>query len=82
MGFGFRRTSRRGTAAPLTVLPPQGSARRRAWPRRGLYFSEKTVKAHVSSILRKLGVHSLTQAALHAVRAELVSVKELGDEPW
>jgi NarL family two-component system response regulator LiaR len=47
-----------------------------------LYVSEKTVKAHVSSILIKLGVQSRTQAALHAVRTGLVSVDELGKEPW
>ena len=47
-----------------------------------LYVSEKTVKAHVSSILMKLGVQSRTQAALHAVRTGLVSVEELGDESW
>jgi two-component system, NarL family, response regulator LiaR len=47
-----------------------------------LYLSEKTVKAHVSSILRKLGVQSRTQAALHAVKTGLVSIEELGEEPW
>jgi DNA-binding NarL/FixJ family response regulator len=47
-----------------------------------LYVSEKTVKAHVSSILTKLGVQSRTQAALYAVRTGLVSVDELGEEPW
>jgi two-component system, NarL family, response regulator LiaR len=47
-----------------------------------LYVSEKTVKAHVSSILMKLGVRSRTQAALHAVRTGLVSLDELGEEPW
>jgi two-component system, NarL family, response regulator LiaR len=47
-----------------------------------LYVSEKTVKAHVSSILMKLGVQSRTQAALYAVRAGLVSIDELGEEPW
>ena len=47
-----------------------------------LFVEEKTVKAHVSSILRKLGVHSRTQAALHAVRTGLVSAEELGDESW
>jgi NarL family two-component system response regulator LiaR len=47
-----------------------------------LFVEVKTVKAHVSSILRKLGVHSRTQAALHAVHAGLVSVEELGDESW
>ena len=48
----------------------------------GLYVSEKTVKAHVSSILMKLGVQSRTQAALYAVRTGLVSIDELGEEPW
>ncbi len=47
-----------------------------------LFVSEKTVKAHVSSILMKLGVQSRTQAALYAVRTGLVSVDELGEEPW
>jgi two-component system, NarL family, response regulator LiaR len=47
-----------------------------------LYIEEHTVKAHVSSILMKLGVQSRTQAALHAVRTGLVSVEELGDESW
>ena len=47
-----------------------------------LRVTEKTVKAHVSSILAKLGVQSRTQAALYAVRAGLVSVRELGEEPW
>ena len=47
-----------------------------------LFVSEKTIKAHVSSILLKLGVQSRTQAALHAVRTGLVSIEELGEEPW
>ena len=46
-----------------------------------LYVSEKTVKAHVSSILMKLGVQSRTQAALHAVRTGVVSLEELGEKP-
>jgi DNA-binding NarL/FixJ family response regulator len=45
-----------------------------------LYLSEKTVKAHVSAILMKLGVRSRTQAALYAVRTGLVSLDELGEE--
>jgi two-component system, NarL family, response regulator LiaR len=47
-----------------------------------LFVEEKTVKAHVSSILRKLGVQSRTQAALHAVRIGLVSVDEISEESW
>ena len=47
-----------------------------------LYIEEKTVKTHVSSILRKLRVRSRTQAALHAVRTGVVSLEELGEEPW
>jgi len=35
---------------------------------RALHVSEKTVKAHVSSVLAKLGVQDRTQAALLAVR--------------
>ena len=37
---------------------------------RALTVSEKTVKAHVSSVLAKLGVQDRTQAALVAVRHE------------
>jgi DNA-binding NarL/FixJ family response regulator len=39
---------------------------------RELSLSEKTVKAHVSSILAKLGVSDRTQAALYAVREGIV----------
>jgi len=38
---------------------------------RTLVVSEKTVKAHVSAVLAKLGVQDRTQAALVAVRREL-----------
>jgi NarL family two-component system response regulator LiaR len=47
-----------------------------------LFTDEKAVGTSVSSILRKLGVRSRTQAALHAVRTGLVSVEELSEEPW
>ena len=47
-----------------------------------LFVGEKTVKAHVSRILTKLGVQSRTQAALHAVRIGLVSTEELSEESW
>lgn len=41
-----------------------------------LFVSEKTVKAHMSSIFRKLGVSNRTQAAAKAIRERLVQV------PW
>ncbi len=43
---------------------------------RELFIGEQTVKTHVSSILAKLGVHSRTQAALHAMRSGLVQVHQ------
>jgi NarL family two-component system response regulator LiaR len=45
---------------------------------RELDLSEKTVKAHVSNILAKLGVSDRTQAALYAVRAGLVGPPRSG----
>jgi DNA-binding NarL/FixJ family response regulator len=39
-----------------------------------LALSEKTVKAHMSAILGKLGMQDRTQAALYAVRTGLVSL--------
>ena len=47
-----------------------------------LFTDEKTIRFHISSILRKLGVSSRTQAALHAVRSGLVSIEELSEEAW
>jgi DNA-binding NarL/FixJ family response regulator len=47
-----------------------------------LFLEEKTIKAHVSSILKKLKVQSRTQAALQAVRAGLVTIDELNEESW
>jgi len=44
---------------------------------RELEVAEQTIKAHVSSILAKLGVQSRTQAALHAFRIGLVSSSEV-----
>ena len=41
-----------------------------------LGVSEKTVKAHVSNILGKLGLHDRTQAALYAVREGIVGLEE------
>ncbi|HCC32436.1 MAG TPA: hypothetical protein DEQ28_00800 [Clostridiales bacterium] len=42
---------------------------------KGLYISEKTVRNHLSSVFRKLGVTDRTQAAILAVRRNLESGK-------
>lgn len=44
---------------------------------RELFIGEKTVKTHVSNILRKLDVKSRTQAALYAARTGLVGLSKL-----
>lgn len=46
---------------------------------RKLLIGERTVKTHVSAVLRKLGVQSRTQAALYDARTGLVPPEELGD---
>ena len=44
---------------------------------RNLNISEQTVKNHISSVLRKLGVDDRTQAAMYAVRHGWVRVQDL-----
>ena len=44
---------------------------------RSLHIAETTVKSHVRAILDKLGVRSRTQAALQALRSEMLSPDEL-----
>ena len=75
--FGLRLASAirpRGATEPLTprereVLAEvaEGRANKEIAVRLGI--SEKTVKAHVTRVLEKLGVQSRTQAALVAVRS-------------
>ena len=48
---------------------------------RSLYIADTTVKSHVRAILDKLGVQSRTQAALQAVRYQLVWADEVHAAP-
>jgi two-component system, NarL family, response regulator LiaR len=47
---------------------------------RALQISEETVKAHVSSILAKLGLTDRTQAAIFGLQQRLVPLDEALDE--
>jgi DNA-binding NarL/FixJ family response regulator len=58
------------TAREREVLAELAKGRSNREIARALHVSEKTVKAHVSSVLAKLGVQDRTQAALLAVRHE------------
>jgi len=56
------------TAREREVLALVGQGRANKDIARALFLSERTVRTHVSSILRKLDVSSRTQAALLANR--------------
>jgi DNA-binding NarL/FixJ family response regulator len=58
------------TAREREVLAELAKGRSNREIARALHVAEKTVKAHVSSVLGKLGVQDRTQAALFAVRHE------------
>jgi DNA-binding NarL/FixJ family response regulator len=60
------------TAREREVLTELARGRSNREIARSFGVSEKTVKTHVSAVLRKLSVQDRTQAALHAVRAGLV----------
>ena len=70
-GPGPVRAVDRLTAREREVLIEIGRGRSNREIARALALSEKTVKAHVSAVLAKLGVPDRTQAALLAVRAGL-----------
>ena len=71
-----RMLGRRRREDPLDTLTPRerevltriAEGRSNREIARSLGVSEKTVKAHVSSVLAKLGVQDRTQAAVYAVR--------------
>ena len=70
------------TARETEVLVGVAQGRANKEIARRLYVEERTVKSHVSSILRKLNLKSRTQAALYAVRTGLVSLDDLGEGSW
>jgi DNA-binding NarL/FixJ family response regulator len=70
-GMTPTRAVDRLTAREREVLIEIGRGRSNREIARALALSEKTVKAHVSAVLAKLGVPDRTQAALLAVRAGL-----------
>jgi DNA-binding NarL/FixJ family response regulator len=63
---GDRADSLTGREREVLALIAEGRSNREI--ARLLHVSEKTVKAHVSSVLAKLGVQDRTQAAVYAVR--------------
>ena len=67
------------TARELEVLRLIGAGKANKEIASSLAISERTARTHVSNILRKLGLHSRTQAALWAVREGLVDTAQGGD---
>jgi DNA-binding NarL/FixJ family response regulator len=65
-GQGSREDALTGREREVLALIAEGRSNREI--ARLLGVSEKTVKAHVSSVLAKLGVQDRTQAAVYAVR--------------
>lgn len=63
------------SARELEVLTLIGRGRLNEEIAKALFISPHTVKNHVSSIYRKLGVSDRTHAALAAIRMGLVTVE-------
>jgi two-component system, NarL family, response regulator LiaR len=72
-------SSRQLTARESQVLVLLAKGRANKEIARELNIGQQTVKTYVSNILGKLGAQSRTQAALHAVQAGMVSVRELSN---
>jgi DNA-binding NarL/FixJ family response regulator len=64
------------TAREREVLAGIADGRSNKEIARSLRVSEKTVKAHVSAVLAKLGVQDRTQAAVYAVRHDAARVAD------
>jgi DNA-binding NarL/FixJ family response regulator len=62
------------TSRELEVLRLVGAGKQNKEIAAELSISERTVRSHMSSILRKLGLNSRTQAALWAAREGLVTI--------
>ena len=60
-------SSRRGAPRETDILALLAEGKSNRDISRALYLSEKTVKAHLAAIFRKLGVTNRTQAAMAAV---------------
>lgn len=61
------------TKRELEVLKEIGKGKSNKEIAATLFITEKTVKTHVTNILSKLGLHDRTQAALFAVKNNIVS---------
>ena len=67
-GHGARRNEFSLTARENDILSLLSEGRANREIAQALFLSEKTVKAHLAAIFRKLGVTNRTQAAMMAVR--------------
>lgn len=79
LGAARRNTNAELTSRELEVLRLLGAGKANKEIAAQLSISERTARTHVSSILRKLGLTSRTQAALWAVREGFVHVGRAGE---